>query len=188
MYKATEIDTWVAEIMQQYGAEGSTTFVGVATEKRPYLSETMDRGQDLVVDYDNVNKVATLQLCIDKKCLIIQLFYLDYMPQSLKDLFRSRNLKFIGDNIIQETSELMRDQDMEWNQNVTDCEGSERRRNEVSWIGFHSLYCVFRCHVFPERPDTVHLRRCDWQARVLNEDQLQLACLDAYTAYNAGGR
>ncbi|RZC17267.1 hypothetical protein D0Y65_010199 [Glycine soja] len=41
-------------------------------------------------------KVAILQLCIENKCLIIQLFHMDNIPQSLRSFLMDSNFEFVG--------------------------------------------------------------------------------------------
>ncbi|KAF7838236.1 Werner Syndrome-like exonuclease [Senna tora] len=68
--KGIVADEWVQEIYSKFG--GNSTVVGLDVEWRPTFIR------------DTSNKAATLQLCIDDKCLILQLFYMDYFPSSLK--------------------------------------------------------------------------------------------------------
>ncbi|KAF3438669.1 hypothetical protein FNV43_RR21433 [Rhamnella rubrinervis] len=63
---------------------GRPTVVGLDIEWRPYQNSWMS------------NKSATLQLCINDKCLIVQLFYIDYIPQSLKDFLMNPKFTFVG--------------------------------------------------------------------------------------------
>ncbi|MED6201195.1 hypothetical protein PIB30_092502 [Stylosanthes scabra] len=42
------------------------------------------------------NKSSTLQLCIDDKCLTLQLFYIDNFPLSLKNFLMNPKFTFVG--------------------------------------------------------------------------------------------
>lgn len=52
------------------------------------------------------NKSATLQLCIDEKCLILQLLYLDEVPESLKDFLNSSKFTFVGIEVADDVKKL----------------------------------------------------------------------------------
>ncbi|KAF9621227.1 hypothetical protein IFM89_016721 [Coptis chinensis] len=41
-------------------------------------------------------KSEVLQLCVDRKCLVIQLCHLDIIPQTLLDFVRDPNILFVG--------------------------------------------------------------------------------------------
>ncbi|KAK9281625.1 hypothetical protein L1049_004528 [Liquidambar formosana] len=56
---------------------------------------------------DMSNKTATLQLCVDTKCLILQLFYMDYIPQSIKSFLSDPNFAFVGVEVQKDASKLM---------------------------------------------------------------------------------
>ncbi|KAF8387666.1 hypothetical protein HHK36_026320 [Tetracentron sinense] len=75
------------------------------------------------------NKTATLQLCVDNKCLILQLFYMDYIPQSIKSFLSDPNATFVGVEVEDDS---------------------------------------------------------DWQSRVLDEEQVEYGCIDAYASYRIG--
>nr|DAD38311.1 TPA_asm: hypothetical protein HUJ06_008952 [Nelumbo nucifera] len=68
--KGSVAEDWVNGIRSIHN-EGRI-LVGLDIEWRPHPIRSLS------------NKTATLQLCIDNKCLILQLFYVDYIPQSLK--------------------------------------------------------------------------------------------------------
>ncbi|KAK1317730.1 hypothetical protein QJS10_CPA05g00176 [Acorus calamus] len=106
------------------------------------------------------NRCATMQLCVGNRCLIVQLFYIDAIPSSLKDFVRTpndieplamryRNWSFLG---------LARP-------------GLEVFAREI--VGLHM-----------EKPK--HVTQSDWQARELSEAQIQYACIDAYASYKLG--
>ncbi|KAF5188224.1 Werner syndrome-like exonuclease, partial [Thalictrum thalictroides] len=42
------------------------------------------------------NKVATLQLCVDNNCLILQMVFMDYLPQALKDFLNDHTVTCVG--------------------------------------------------------------------------------------------
>ena len=52
------------------------------------------------------NKTATLQLCIQDKSLILQLFYMDEIPQSFKSFLADSNFTFTGVEVANDISKL----------------------------------------------------------------------------------
>ncbi|KAK4418031.1 hypothetical protein Salat_2215800 [Sesamum alatum] len=80
--KAAGVSNWVHEVLSMYG--GQSMILGLDCEWKPnsYAFEN--------------NKTSTLQLCVDTKCLILQLFYLDSVPRSLKDFLVHPRVTFVG--------------------------------------------------------------------------------------------
>ncbi|KAL8227673.1 hypothetical protein R6Q57_015257 [Mikania cordata] len=81
--KATVTEQWINEILLAH-AHDSMVVVGLDVEWRPHPMRFMS------------NKSATLQLCIDTKCLILQLFYMDEIPESLKAFLLNPDFTFVG--------------------------------------------------------------------------------------------
>ncbi|GAB2240889.1 hypothetical protein Droror1_Dr00021407 [Drosera rotundifolia] len=78
--KAAVIDQWVRQIQSIHGL-ARDTIVGLDLEWKPTNNPWTS------------NKAATLQLCIDAKCL---LFYVDYIPQTLKSFCSNPYFIFVG--------------------------------------------------------------------------------------------
>ncbi|GKB44444.1 Werner syndrome-like exonuclease [Tanacetum coccineum] len=91
--KASITEEWVDEILFAH-ANDLMVVVGVDVEWRPHLIRSMS------------NKSATLQLCIGTKCLILQLFYMDDIPQSLKNFLLSPIFTFVGVEVEDELLKL----------------------------------------------------------------------------------
>ncbi|XLS51313.1 hypothetical protein HN51_011990 [Arachis hypogaea] len=75
--------------------------VGLDVEWRPNYSRYMDN-----------NKSATLQLCIDEKCLILQLFYIDNLTLSLKNFLMNPNFTFVGVEVGDDISKIRNEYDL----------------------------------------------------------------------------
>ena len=91
--RAIVADEWVQEITNQY-ARQSKVVVGLDVEWIPTSTRCTS------------NKSATLQLCIDNNCLILQLFYMDYFPMSLKNFFMDSKFIFVGVEVEKDTNKL----------------------------------------------------------------------------------
>ncbi|QHN98470.1 hypothetical protein HN51_033746 [Arachis hypogaea] len=76
--KARIVDQWVKDINDLYPANESV-IVGLNVER-----------------CGRKNRTVTLHLCVDSKCLIVQLFYIGELPLSLKNFFIKPNYFFVG--------------------------------------------------------------------------------------------
>ncbi|KAL2941640.1 Werner Syndrome-like exonuclease [Bienertia sinuspersici] len=171
--KAEAIDKWVDEILPHYANTGKSTVVGLDIEWRPHIISSMS------------NKSATLQLCIGTKCLIVQLFYLDYLPQSLKDFMGWPNFTFVGVEVADDVAKL-RDEYGLVCANSKDIQAHALGCWPNRWWGRPGLKVLARdvAGLYMAKPK--HVCRSDWQARVLSDEQVQYACIDAYASYKIG--
>ncbi|CAI9278718.1 unnamed protein product [Lactuca saligna] len=167
--KAAIIKAWVDDIVIIY-ARNPKMVVGLDVEWRPHHNPSMS------------NKSATLQLCIDKKCLIIQLFYVDEIPMSLKWFLLNPRFTFVGVEVDEDILKLK-------NEYGLDCSRSADVRSETikRWPYMYSrkpgLKHIARdvAGLYMEKP--LHVCRSEWDARVLDEKQVEYACIDAYASY-----
>ncbi|XP_076900400.1 3'-5' exonuclease-like [Bidens hawaiensis] len=131
------------------------------------------------------NKAATLQLCIDTKCLILQLFYMDEFPQSLKRFLLNSRFTFVGVEVEDDIAKIK-------NEYGLDCAKSADIRSATikKWPTMnyrkpglkHLARDVASLHM--EKP--MHEIKSNWEARVLAENQVEYACIDAYASYKIG--
>jgi len=168
--RGNTIDEWVHEILSLY--EGRPTAVGLDIEWRPHQTRLMS------------NKSATLQLCIDEKCLIVQLFYTDYIPQSLKSFMMDPNFTFVGIEVGDDIAKLNDEYGIESNRSADIRELAKRqwpgrfRRPGLKDLAFEVSGLSMK------KPK--HVCMSNWEARVLNENQVEYACIDAYASYRVG--
>ncbi|MCE3215118.1 hypothetical protein HAX54_000929 [Datura stramonium] len=90
--KAAVANEWASAMLSKYS--GKQTVVGLDNEWKPTFSPYTS------------NKSATLQLCIDNTCLIVQLFYLDEIPQTLKKFLANPNFIFVGVEVAEDILKL----------------------------------------------------------------------------------
>ncbi|KAL3538290.1 hypothetical protein ACH5RR_001656 [Cinchona calisaya] len=168
--KATITDEWVQEILSLYS--NKPTVVGLDIEWRPHQISSMS------------NKSATLQLCINDKCLILQLFYMDDIPQSLKDFLADPNFTYVGIEVADDVAKLKNEYGLECSRSE-DIKALAMRRwpgrfrrpglKDLAWevVG-----------LYMKKPK--HVCMSNWEARVLNDNQVEYACIDAYASYKIG--
>ncbi|KAK3034049.1 hypothetical protein RJ639_034274 [Escallonia herrerae] len=160
--KAAVADEWVATIGPIY--RNKPTAVGLDVEWRPHPIRTMS------------NKSATLQLCIDDKCLILQLFYMDDIPQSLKRFLMDPNFTFVGIEVGDDIAKLKNEYGLECARSADIREEAKRQwPGRFYRPGLKDL-ALEVAGLRMKKPK--HVCMSNWEARVLNEDQPKLEFLD----------
>lgn len=168
--RASVTDQWISQILAIH--EGKPTVVGLDIEWRPHQISWMS------------NKSATLQLCIDDKCLIVQLFYIDYIPQSLKDFMMNPNFTFVGIGVADDIEKLRTEYDLPCR-----ARADIREKAKIRWPGRFrrpGLKDLALEVVGLNMRKPRHVTMSNWEARVLNENQIEYACIDAYASYRIG--
>lgn len=168
--KSSVANEWLQEILSIYA--NMPMVVGLDIEWRPHPIRSMS------------NKSATLQLCIDDKCLILQLFYMDAIPQSLKDFVADSNFTFVGIQVLDDIAKLRDEYGL-------DCAKSEdiRELAKLKWPGKFRRpglkdLALEVAGLNMKKPK--HVSMSNWEARVLNDNQVEYACIDAYASYKIG--
>ncbi|XP_020992466.1 3'-5' exonuclease-like [Arachis duranensis] len=170
--KSTIVDQWVREINILYAGK-SFVVVGLDVEWRPtgipYLS----------------NKSATLQLCIDDKCLILQLFYIDNLPLSLKNFLMNPNFTFVGVDVADDISKIRNEYGLKCRSHADIRELSNKKwpLRYYRKPGLKRLACGL---VGLNMLKPLHICQSDWESRVLSNEQVEYGCIDAYASYKIG--
>ncbi|MED6206372.1 hypothetical protein PIB30_026077 [Stylosanthes scabra] len=99
--KAVIIDQWIQDINVQCSPYLSVIF-GLDFERNS--SKTSVAGK----------KPATLHLCIDDKCLILQLKHIDNFPLSLKNFLKNPNFFFVGFGVVDDINSIGKDYGLDW--------------------------------------------------------------------------
>ncbi|KAK4406912.1 Exonuclease 3'-5' domain-containing protein 2 [Sesamum angolense] len=168
--KAAVVTNWVQEVLSMYG--GQSMIVGLDCEWKPnsYAFEN--------------NKTATLQLCVDTKCLILQLFYLDFIPQSLKNFMVHPSVTFVGVGV---QDELQQEYGLVCSASaMKDIQEMAMARHPLEFIRRPGLKDLASWFVGLNMSKPIHVCRSNWEARNLSLDQIEYACIDAYASYRIG--
>lgn len=169
--KAAITSEWIEEIYSIHNGNAKV-IVGLDVEWRPHPIQSMS------------NKSATLQLCIDDKCLILQLFYMDEIPDSLKNFLLDPKFTFVGIEVADDILKLK-------NEYGLDCSSSSDIRSVAKSMwpwrfrrpGLKDLALEI-CGLSMKKPK--HVCMSNWEARELNNNQVEYACIDAYASYKIG--
>lgn len=170
--KASVVDEWVQNILSLHNGNGKM-IVGLDCEWRPPVISSLS------------NKTATLQLCIGTDCLILQMFYMDYIPQSIKNFLSDPNITFVGVEVGDDALKLNDEYGLVVT-STTDIQAVAMTRWPIRFYrkpGLKRLADVV-AGLYMEKPK--HVCQSNWEARVLSEKQIEYACIDAYACYRIG--
>ncbi|MCL7043880.1 hypothetical protein MKW94_020507 [Papaver nudicaule] len=139
-------------------------------------------------------KVASLRLCHNDYCVIIQLHHLgrESVPESLKSLFADSSITFVGVSAKEDLLQLKQDYGLECSGRVHDLlpladmvygfkdhfnidnttQGMDRLAQEIFGITI-------------DKPDRL-VTRSDWGIKFLTADQIKYATIDAYLSFFIG--
>ncbi|KAL0420149.1 UNVERIFIED_CONTAM: Exonuclease 3'-5' domain-containing protein 2 [Sesamum radiatum] len=171
--EAAVVTNWVQEVLSMYG--GQSMIVGLDCEWKPnsYAFEN--------------NKTATLQLCVDTKCLILQLFYLDFIPQSLKNFTVHPSVTFVGVGVQDDVYKLQQEYGLVCSASaMKDIQEMAMARHPLEFIRRPGLKDLASWFVGLNMSKPIHVCRSNWEARNLSLDQIEYACIDAYASYRIG--
>ncbi|CAI9302443.1 unnamed protein product [Lactuca saligna] len=91
------VDTWISDIERLHSHSLSSLIVGLDLEWRPNYCR------------DCKNPVATLQLCVGRRCLIFQILHSLIIPWSLCNFLRNPSYTFTGVGIDEDVKKLTDD-------------------------------------------------------------------------------
>ncbi|XP_071713531.1 3'-5' exonuclease-like [Rutidosis leptorrhynchoides] len=168
------VDDWIVEIESFHRKKLDRLIVGLDCEWRACFSKPF-------VNYP----VATLQLCVGRRCLIFQILHAQYIPHSLKNFLNNNNYTFTGVKIGDDVAKLWRDYsikvartaDLRWL--ADDVYGEQ----ELCCAGLKTL-CRRVLGKEMEKPKKVTLSR--WDKPWLTERQVIYACHDAFVSFEIG--
>lgn len=167
------VDSWIAEIEIVHRRRLHRLIVGLDLEWRP----SFQRGVN--------DPVATLQLCVGRRCLIFQLIHAPRLPRSLRQFLSYATYTFVGVGIKADATRLERDYGLSV-RNAVDLAPLAADRfgsKELKRAGLQKLAMeVLGTHI--EKPQAI--RTGPWDNTNLTPDQVQYACVDAYVSFEIG--
>ncbi|KAK6120437.1 hypothetical protein DH2020_045813 [Rehmannia glutinosa] len=171
------VTEWISDIESFHRCRLRHLIVGLDCEWRPNYSR------------HHQNPVATLQLCVGRRCLIYQLIHSDgEIPESLVQFLSDEDYTFVGVNIAGDLEKLERDYGFGGDANAVDLRrlaADEYDRWDLKNAGLKKLArIVLERDV--EKPQAVTMSR--WDYRWLTAEQVQYACVDAFMCFEIGRR
>ncbi|KAL2628688.1 hypothetical protein R1flu_013374 [Riccia fluitans] len=148
------------------GQSDQTTF-GLDIEWKPNLVK------------DDNNRVALLQISSPTDCLLVQLLYLDYIPDSLRDFLKSGANSFGGVGITEDGMKLIRDYELI-------CSGLVELQPYAGNVSTRRIslrnlvQVVFNVTLKKNKKITMS----NWAQQRLSPQQVEYACTDAWISYS----
>ncbi|KAI3900629.1 hypothetical protein MKW92_031198 [Papaver armeniacum] len=168
---ASIVDHWVDSIYDEY--YGILGIVGLDVEWNSASGPS--------------SRVATLQLCIGRTCLIFQMIHADKIPRSLRDFLSDPNYKFVGVGVQDDVDKLKSDYKT-YVVNVVDVRdlaagkyGSKEVNQSVGLMKLAEV--VLGCGEIEKSKD---ITLSNWDQYHLSRAQVQYACVDAYVSFKIG--
>ncbi|XP_050251947.1 uncharacterized protein LOC126698625 [Quercus robur] len=115
------VDSWLFDIYRIHRRRLHRLIVGLDVEWRPSFNHNIE------------NPVATLQLCVGRRCLIFQLIYATHFPNSLIEFLSDEDFTFVRVGVESDVEKLLDDYDLKFG-NVVDLCGLA-----VDWLGNKDL-------------------------------------------------
>ncbi|VFQ59299.1 unnamed protein product [Cuscuta campestris] len=173
---ASEVDRWITATVCYYrrGLGLSNLLVGLDIEWHPCKPwET--------------NPVATLQLCVEKNCLIFQILKKDFMPCALRLFLRDPFVTFVGVGVREDAEKLFRDCGLVVTRvmDLRPMAASVYRSEAFLKIGLKKM-AMQVLGAAMEKPLSVTLS--DWDAEELSFEQIEYGAIDAFVSFLIGIR
>ncbi|KAL6997686.1 exodeoxyribonuclease I [Sarracenia purpurea var. burkii] len=167
------IDSWISEIERIHSRRLYRLIVGLDVEWRPNYSR--HRG----------NPVATLRLCVGRRCLIFQLTHAPFIPSSLFDFLGNPMYTFVGVGIDCYAEKLAEDYRLSVGTTV-DLGYLAAQEYGVGALRIAGLKELARLVLGKEieKPMNITLRR--WDNGRLYPAQVRCACIDAFLSFEIG--
>ncbi|KAJ1283476.1 hypothetical protein BS78_03G131400 [Paspalum vaginatum] len=170
---ASAADEWVRSV--RAGAGAGPLIVGLDCEWKPNYSRW------------TTSKVAILQLCAGTRCLILQLFYVDRIPASIRSFLADPNVLLVGVSVGEDAAKLSADYGLTC---AVPVDLESRCNRLLGHTGGRRLglkgFAREVLGLAMEKP--YHVTMSNWEKLDLDEAQIQYACIDAYVSYKLGER
>jgi ribonuclease D len=166
------VSTWLVETYQIHQSRPHRLIVGLDVEWRPSFNSYQ-------------NPVATLQLCVDSRCLIFQLIHAPTIPTSLVNFLGDASVTFVGVGIESDVERLLEDYGLGV-ANAVDLRvlaAEELGVTELRNAGLKGLVMEVLGKELT-KPKRVTMSR--WDNMWLSHAQVQYACLDAFLSSEIG--
>ncbi|CAH1445564.1 unnamed protein product [Lactuca virosa] len=166
------VDMWISDIERIHHRRLHRLVVGLDVEWRPSYSR-----------YEN--PVATLQLCVGRRCLIFQILRAPAIPWSLKNFLRNPSYTFSGVGIKSDVEKLEARYNLEVS-NTADLRfmaAEEFNQGELRNAGLKGLSKRVLGKEL-NKPKAVTMS--SWDDQWLSPAQVQYACIDAFLSFEIG--
>jgi ribonuclease D len=166
------VKRWLREIRYKYRWIYHKLIVGLDVEWRPSYSRVQ-------------NRVAILQLCVGRRCLVFQILRADYFPDALAEFLADPGIRFVGVGVQEDAKRLNNDHDLEV-ANTVDLRGLAADGIGMPRLRQAGLKAVAAAVMGAQvqKPKNVTMGR--WDAADLSDEQIKYACIDAFVSFEVG--
>nr|XP_027065983.1 Werner Syndrome-like exonuclease [Coffea arabica] len=176
----SQVSHWLADTQRIHRRRLSKLIVGVDVEWRPNFNKYQE------------NPVATLQLCVGRRCLVFQILHCtkeyDDIPDDLRDFLGNTDYTFVGIGVESDVEKLLEDYGLGVGGSVVDLRYLAAEECGMKQLRNAGLKELARVVLGREvgKPRRVTMGR--WDYRWLTPDQVQYACVDAFVSFEIGRR
>ncbi|KAI3978147.1 hypothetical protein MKX01_012978 [Papaver californicum] len=172
---ASVVDEWISQIYNDFHNKLNNLVVGLDCEWKA----NFEKGNS------TRNRVAVLQLCVARRCLIFQFNWRDYVPTSLYKFLNNEKFIFVGVGVDEDGDKLFDDYKLTVAKTIDlrPLAAEKLKRKELMRAGLKSLADTVLARDLP-KPKNVTLSK--WDADFLTYRQIQYACLDAFVSFKLG--
>ncbi|OEL33108.1 hypothetical protein BAE44_0005876 [Dichanthelium oligosanthes] len=184
------VERWVDEVLSVHRPRLHKLVVGLDVEWRPSYGP-------------EYSPTALLQLCVGRRCLILQLLHADYIPDALVHVKSEASMveapspnsvqflgdadyRFVGVGVGADAERLSYDHDYLEVANTVDLRevaAEEMNRPDLRHAGLKDIAsAVMGANV--EKPRRVTMGR--WDDYYLSNEQIEYACIDAFVSFEIG--
>ncbi|KZV30579.1 hypothetical protein F511_05729 [Dorcoceras hygrometricum] len=168
------VSQWISEVEFIHRFRLHHLIVGLDVEWRPSYNRNIH------------SPVATLQLCVGRRCLVFQLIHSPGIPSSLTGFLSNPAYTFVGIGIQADLEKLEEDYGFGYSAksvDLRDLAANAYGRRDLTNSGMKQLAMIV-LEKDVEKPKRVTMSR--WDNPWLTPDQVQYACVDAFVCFEIG--
>ncbi|KOM37772.1 hypothetical protein LR48_Vigan03g115400 [Vigna angularis] len=170
----SEVHSWISDILRRHYRR-STLLVGLDIEWRPNFRRDMN------------NPVATLQLCVDRRCLVFQILRAPFVPLSLVSFLGDANHTFVGVGIQGDVQKLLEDCSLRV-ANFLELGSLAVEKLGDPALNTAGLKALGLRVLGLEVDKPKKISRSRWDNGWLSDEQVQYAAIDAFVSFEIGRR
>ncbi|TVU35668.1 hypothetical protein EJB05_17569, partial [Eragrostis curvula] len=190
--------SYTTDVVMVDGTAIRTTVTSSGAAVENFLHEIRKNQRHLLVGIDTEWRVvfdtdghrsyrtAVLQLCVGRRCLVFQICHADYVPEAaLRDFFACPDHRFAGVSVDGDAKRLFEDYVMAIASTVElkNVAAEVLQQPDLKKAGLKALTReVMGVHI--DKPKRVTMSK--WDEPRLSPEQVDYACIDAFTSYEVG--
>ncbi|KAF8036735.1 hypothetical protein BT93_C2448 [Corymbia citriodora subsp. variegata] len=168
------VSRWIRKIERFHCRRVSRLIVGLKTERCPNSEPNND-----------AHRVATLQLCVGRKCLIFQPVHAMYIPTSLFGFLANVKYTFVGFGVDDDARKLTKNYGLDVSCTIDIRALTAERLMNRLWQ-YMDLEYLSKTILDRELEKPKENTMSRWDNRTLTDLQIECACLDVFASFELG--